>query len=103
MGSNNVELTQSIEYFQKDPVAEPKDRAKGEVVKPRGICSSVTVLKGKSRFKMDKKQKKVLESWYNLYVNYISALFMECIKETQKHENDPTNYAYFSHGTNSKT
>jgi hypothetical protein len=81
-------LTQTIEYFQKNPVDEPKNKSKGEIAKPRGISSSYTVLKGKSVHRYSRAKKEVISSWYNLYVNYISALFIECIKRVQKYADD---------------
>jgi len=101
--TNNLVLSSNIEFFQKDPVAEPKDISKGEVVKSRGICSSYTVIKSKEKYHFNSKIKRIYSSWYNLYANYISAIFIECIKEAQKYVNDPGNYSYFSHAHNGET
>lgn len=50
-----------------------------------------------------KKIKKDYGAFYNLYCNFVSALFIESIKEAQKYGSDRQNNVIFSHGTNSDT
>jgi len=99
------DLILSSECFQKDSIAEPKYA--NDVMKPRIINSTVVHVKNKSLGLSNNASKKVKQGYkpfYNLYANYIAALFTECIKEGQKRNvysqpNKPT----FVHGQNSES
>ena len=93
-------LKSEIDFFQKNPLQEPK--TKGQVVKPRGIANNMTCIKSKKvRRNLNKKDKMAYESYYNLYCNYISHVFIDCIKEGQSYV-DPqkAQKATFTHGLN---
>jgi len=91
--------------FQKNSISEPKYL--GDQVKPRAISSTDVFIKSKeirrSSNKEIKKVKMHYKSFYNLYCNYISAFFIECIKIAQSGNSQRTNEAIFCHGKNSET
>jgi len=92
------------EYFQKDPVAEPK--YEGDEVKPRGISTAVVLIKNKLFRLKNSEFRKVAESYksfYNLYCNYVSDCFIQAIKLAQERPSDDINEAIFVHGKNSST
>ena len=95
-------LKSQIDFFQKNPLQEPK--TKGQVVKPRGIANNKTCIKSKKvRRNLNKKDKKAYESYYNLYCNYISHVFIDCIKKGQSEvDSGVSQKATFTHGLNTK-